>query len=131
MALVAETVQINGVDVEVFKITGHPTTDLMAIVDNLSALDQKRLILATGTTLKGRDLAKIDVEGVATTVTGLYLNLLQAYLPEVNKFASDYFAPLLDSLAAVNNKVHKAYVSNHLADSVIDLENRIIDLENA
>lgn len=131
MALVAETVQINGVDVEVFKITGHPTTDLMAIVDNLSALDQKRLILATGTTLKGRDLAKIDVEGVATTVTGLYLNLLQAYLPEVNKFASDYFAPLLDSLAAVNTKVHKAYVSNHLADFVIDLENRIIDLENA
>lgn len=131
MALVAETVQINGADVEVFKITGHPTTDLVAIVDNLSALDQKRLILAAGTTLKGRDLTTVDVEGVATPVTGLYLNVLQAHLADVNKFASDYFASLFESLAVVQARAVRLHAAGHTAAKIVELEGRVFDLENA
>lgn len=116
-ALVSETIQINNKDVVVYKIAGHPTDTTIVLEQDISALDLKRLNAAVSGDLKKRDIT--ELEGVE--VTDDLLNILQAFLPEVNMWATDYFKYLLKKLEHVTVVNTKSHISSHLTDVVYNL----------
>lgn len=94
----SETVDIAGVDVELYRITGHPVTDLVILKNGLTPIDITRLQAVVGGTLKGRNDTTLPT---GETVTGIFLNMLQAKIVDINKWGNEYFTHVLVSLSDV------------------------------
>lgn len=118
MPLVAETVQINGQDVEVFRITGHPVEDLVVLTNTLTETDKQRLIKAASGDLKANDNTKIGED----ELTGVALALLQAVFPEINRGPFQLYGNLFQSLAKVNENAIKGDIAANLVQYVYDLK---------
>lgn len=127
MSVVKETVVINGNDVEVYKIAGHPDEDSTIFANKLSDIDVARLLLATGGTIKGRDVASIG----ETELTGDFLNLYQAKFTDINRWAYDYFGDLIVDLPVATTALIKTEIGVDVIDAIYKLSNRVATLEDA
>ena len=123
MALELETIEINGAETEVYRVDGHPIEDLLILKQDLSPVDEARLLEAATGDLKDRELDEIEVLGEEepVKVTGTYLNLLQAKFKDINKWASDYFTKLLFSEEVITEVLEKANIATHQVDVIYGL----------
>lgn len=127
MASVKETIQIDGKDVEVYKIEGHPTLTVLILANTLSKIDEERLKLSLTGTIKGRN----ETGEGGVTFTGDMLHLYQANLTDVNKFAYDYFSDLLTDLDKLTDRITRANVASDQVKAILALTKRVADLEAA
>lgn len=118
MTLATETVKINGQDVEVFRITGHPVEDLVVLTNTLTETDKQRLIKAASGDLKANDNTKIGEDDL----TGIALALLQAVFPEINRSPFQLYGNLFQSLAKVTEIAIKGDIGANLVQYVYDLK---------
>ena len=118
MTLAVETVEINGKDVELYKITGHPVEDLVVLARNISSADAARLIEAATGDLKANDETLID----GVEATGIALNLLQAVYTDIGRSPFQLYAGVFQSLADVTKVITKADISTNTAQHIYDIK---------
>ena len=106
MSLIPEKIVVNGKQELVYRIDGHPITDLVIFDYTLTRTDRHRLeLIATGE-LKSRNITSVKLKGSSQVfeVEGLFLKILQSRLQDLGTWGNEHFQYLFRSEAEYRAK---------------------------